>query len=467
MKRGVKMKEITVKDIIQVTKGTLIMGNLETKCENFSKDTRQLQSGDVYVGIQGESFDGNSLYKEALEKEASVCILQAIQVDQAVKEQYPDRCIILVEDTILALQQIATYKRSLYQIPVIAITGSVGKTSTKDMVASVVEQNYNVLKTMGNYNNHIGVPLTILGLKEHTALVVEMGMSSLGEIRTLTNIAKPTIAVITNVGTAHIGNLGSRENILKAKLEIIEGLQKDGVLVINQDNDLLQAWNQTQNKCKVATFGIKNQSDNMGKEIVQQERSSEFTAVVENKELAVSVPVAGIPFVYNALCAITVGKLLAIPEEKILVGIREFELTKSRMETFENANGVTIINDCYNANYDSMKAGIEYLCGLSGKRKIAVLGDMLELGEYSKQLHEKTGNKIANHAVDILITVGKEARYIQQEAVNSGMKKEMTKHCETVEEAISFLQERLQKEDVVLVKASNGMKFSTIIQAIR
>ena len=210
------MKEIKVKDILEICNATLIFGDLEQPCENFTKDTRQIEQGDVYIGLKGNNFNGSMLYEEALKQGAKVCIIENNnKINPYIEEKYKGTSIIVVKNTLEALQKIAIYKRSLYKIPVVAITGSVGKTSTKDMIASVLEQKYKVLKTQGNYNNHIGLPLTILKLKNHEILVVEMGMSELGEIKVLTNIAKPTISVITNIGTSHIGNLGSRENILK------------------------------------------------------------------------------------------------------------------------------------------------------------------------------------------------------------------------------------------------------------
>lgn len=457
---------IKVNDIIKICNAELIFGNKDEICENFSKDTREIQEGDVYIGIKGENFDGNNFFEKALENGAKVCILENIDIPENIKTKYTDRTIIKVPNTIKALQEIASYKRSLYNIPVVAVTGSVGKTSTKDILASVVAKKYKVLKTQGNLNNQIGLPLTILKLKDHTAMVVEMGMSKLGEISTLTNIAKPTVCVITNVGTAHIGELGSRENILKAKLEILEGMQKNGSLVINNDNDMLNAWNKTNNNYKVITFGIENKSDIMAENINLQEYSSEFIANDNNKKLKVEVPVGGKHFVYNGLCAIAVGKLLSIEDSEILEGIKEFELTKNRMDVKKNKNDVTIINDCYNANYDSMKAAIEYLAKLNAKRKIAMLGDMLELGEYSVSLHQKIGEEIVKNKIDILIIVGEESKNIVKKALELGYKKENTYNFENTEEAIQKLQEILNPQDAVLIKASNGMNFSKIVEAI-
>ena len=460
------MKELKVKDILQICNGRLICGNEDEICSDFSKDTRQIKAGDVYVGIKGDNFDGSLFYEEAINKGAKVCLLEEIETLKELHKQYKDVTIVTVKDTIEALQKLASYKRSMYDIPVIAVTGSVGKTSTKDILASIISTQYKVLKTEGNLNNHIGLPLTILKLKDHTALVIEMGMSSLGEISKLTNIAKPTICVITNVGTSHIGNLGSRENILKAKLEILEGMDKTGTLVINNDNDLLNDWNKNNTTYNVATFGIESNSDVIANEIELKEYSSEFTAKIDSEELLVKVPVGGQHFVYNALCAITVGKLLNIPFQKILNGIENFELTKNRMDIKKNSKGVTIINDCYNANYDSMKAAIEYISKMTTKRKITVLGDMLELGEYSKGLHEKVGEEVAKNNIDILVTVGEEAKHIITSGIEHGMNKENIFNYKTNEEAIKKLKEILKSGDVVLIKASNGMHFNEIAEQI-
>lgn len=458
--------EIKVKDIIKICNAKFIFGNKEEICENFSKDTREITAGDVYIGIKGEKFDGSTLYEKAIENGAKVCILENIEIPEGIKEKYKDRTIIQVPNTIEAIQKIASYKRSMYNIPVIAVTGSVGKTSTKDILASIVSKKYKVLKTEGNLNNHIGLPLTILKLKDHTAMVVEMGMSALGEIRTLTNIAKPTICVITNVGTSHIGNLGSRENILKAKLEILEGMDKTGSLVINNDNDMLNIWNKTNNTYKVVTFGIDNPSNIIAKEVKLEEYSSKFVAQANDEKINVEVLVGGKHFVYNSLCAIAVGKILNIANEDILDGIKEFKLTKNRMDIHKNKNDVIIINDCYNANYDSMNAAIEYLSKIKATRKIAVLGDMLELGEYSKKLHEKVGEVIAKNKIDILITVGKESKNIAKKSLELGTNKQNTYTFDTNEQAIELLKKTLKPEDAVLIKASNGMHFSKIVEEI-
>ncbi len=457
---------VTIKDFIREASGKLIQGNEDLEFENLCKDTRQLQPGQIYLGIQGEKFNGSTLYEQALEKGAKACILQGIEVDSQVLKKYPNTTIVLVENTVKALQQIAAYKRSLYNIPVVAITGSVGKTSTKDMVASVLAQKYKVLKTQGNYNNEIGLPLTVLNLKDEEAMVLEMGMNSFGEISVLTHIAKPDIAVITNIGTAHIGMLGSRENILKAKLEILEGLNPKGTVIINYDNDLLNKWYEEQKQYNVITYGLQNGSNILGKNVILEENGSKCDAIIDRTSYKVSIPVGGEHFVSNSLCALAVAKALNVPIEKALHGIEEFELTKKRMEVKKAKCGATVINDSYNANYDSMKAALDYLGKLPNSYKIAVLGDMLELGDYSKQLHEKVGDAVYDNKIDLLICVGEESKNIGKRAQEKGMKSENILLCKTNEEAIEILKEKLKSEDAVLLKASNSLNFTQICDAI-
>lgn len=431
-----------LKEILDIINGNLICGS-DTVLENFTTNSKEVKENDIFIGIKGDTIDGSKFYIDALEKGAKGVIINKGYVSKT----YDDKFIIEVEDTIEALQKIASYKRSKINIPVVAITGSVGKTSTKDMISSVIETKYTVCKTKGNFNNHIGLPLTILSLKNEDVLVVEMGMNHLGEISVLSNIAKPTIGVITNVGTAHIGNLGSRENILKAKLEILDGME-NGKLVINNDNDMLHKANNN-----YITIGINNDSDFMAKDI----EYGDVTKFKYNDE-EFTIKVGGEAFVYNALMAIAVGTLLKIDINDIKKGIENFKLTNNRLETIDH-NGYTIINDCYNANYDSMKEGIKNLSNREG-RKIAVLGDMLELGDYSEELHRKVGIEVKNNNIDILVTVGKEAKYIDEEF--DGEKY----HFDNNKDAIICLKNIINKGDTVLIKASNGMNFIEIVKSL-
>lgn len=451
---------MNVKDLLNITDGSLIVGNSEFNLDgrDFVKDSREVKEGDIYVALKGEKFDGNDFYLDAVNKGAKVCIITKNLTDEELKiVKNKGINIIKVEDTLGALQKIAKFKRNLYNIPVVAITGSVGKTSTKDMIASVMKEKYNTLKTEGNYNNEIGVPLTILRLNNEEAMCIEMGMNHFGEIRKLTNIARPTIAVITNIGTAHIGNLGSRENILKAKMEILEGLIGNTV-IINNDNDLLNKWAiENKDKYNIITYGIKNNSKFMAKSIKSYENKSEF--YINNQKII--VPVGGEHFVLNSLCAIAVGNELNIPMDKIAEGIKNLDLSKKRMEIIKNEIGTTIINDTYNANYDSMKAAIEYLKEIKNKRKIAVLGDMLELGSYSEKLHKDVG-LLVDKNIDILITVGKESKYIAEKS-NA---KEIYEF-DSNNQAIEKLKSIITKDDVILLKASNSMNFNEITNSIK
>ena len=458
------MKQIKIEDILKVTNGKLIIGDKNLTCENFSKDTRNIQKGDIYIGIKGETFDGSTFWKQALENGASTVIVENVDFSQENLAQFQEKNIIEVENTLEALYAIARYKRSLYDIPVIAITGSVGKTSTKDIVANVVSQKYKTLKTIGNNNNNIGLPFTILKLKDEEAMVLEMGMNHFGEISLLTSIAKPTICVITNIGTSHIGNLGSRENILKAKLEILEGC-KNPKIIINNDNDLLHNWYEdNKNKMDIKTYGIKEPSDLNAKEIILEKEKSTFSCSLLEEKLEINVPVGGEHFVLNSLCAATVGNVLGIKSQEIKKGIESFELTKKRMDITDLPSGIKIINDAYNASLESMKASLSYLAEFKENRKIAVLGDMFELGEYAKKLHEDVGKEVYNRKIDLLICHGKEANNIANKAKQEGMNEKQVYYLENKDDIIALLKQICKEGDIILFKASNGMKFFNLAE---
>lgn len=452
------MNNILVKDIIKICNGELIFGNLDLVCNNFSKDTREIKENDVYVGIKGEKFDGNLFFKDAFDNGACACILEKNSTKEIDFTDYKDKPIILVDNSIKALQDLAKYKRSLYDIPVIAITGSVGKTSTKEIVASVLNTEYNTLKTEGNLNNHIGLPLTILKLKNHEALVLEMGMNHLNEISLLTNIAKPTIAVITNIGTAHIGNLGSRENILKAKLEIIEGLKENGTLIINNDNDMLHNYiDKIKEKVNTKTIGIVNESNYMAKNIIDETFSSEFK--INNTSFKVNAP--GDAFIYNSLVAYAVAKELNIDDEKIKKGITSFELPNNRLEKIVNNKGVTIINDSYNCSYDSLINSIDMISKSNYSRKILMIGDILELGVFSKDIHSKIGKYIIDKNIDSVILVGNEVKYTKKALEENNFNKEIYLF-EKESDSYDFLKNYLTKGDIIFLKGSNAVKLYNV-----
>lgn len=458
------MHNVYIKDLIEKCNGKLLVGDSNIILNNFSKDTRTLKNEDIYVGIKGEKVDGSIFYKEAFNKGAKGCIVNNIELDMNYLNTLKDKFLVVVDDTIKCLQILAKYKRDLYHIPVIGVTGSVGKTSTKDIIASVLSKKYKVHKTEGNYNNHIGVPLTILSLSDENALVIELGMNNLGEISNLSKIARPTVSVITNVGTAHIGNLGSRENILKAKLEILDGMDSEGILVINNDNDLLHEY-YLNNKKNIITYGINNPSDYLAYDIFSNEVSSKYKMDFNNKTYDFMINMPGSHHILNSLCAISVGNLLNIPIEDIKDSVGNFSLTKGRLQV-ERYNNITIINDCYNANLDSMRNAINYLSSLNS-RKIAILGDMLELGEYSISMHKELGKIVADNKIDILITSGYYAKYINDGAINNGLNKENSYFYENKSDVINKLKDIIKQEDTILIKSSYGMNFIEIYNGIK
>ena len=462
------MKDITIKDIVTCTGGKLITGNENIVCKTFSKDTRTIKEGDIYIGIKGENFDGNVFWKKALDNGAMGVIVQNIEFDEQDIETYQDKVIIEVEDTLQALYKLASYKRDICNVPVIAITGSVGKTSTKDLVSNVVAQKYQICKTIGNNNNNIGMPFTILNAPNDVeAFVLEMGMNHFGEIHLLAKIAKPNICIITNIGTSHIGNLGSRENILKAKLEILDGA-KNPYMVINNDNDLLHKWyEENKDKIKIKTYGINEKSDIQAKDIQLYEDGSEYMINLNNRNETIKVPVGGEHFVLNSLCAIAVGELLDIQNDDIKTGIETFSLTKNRMEIIELKNGIKLINDAYNSSVESVKASLSYMSQMKANRRIAVLGDILETGEFAEKLHKEIGKTVCENKVDMLICSGENAKYIVESAKENGFNENNIYYFENKEDIVELLKQMIQAEDVILFKASNGMRFFDIAEKIK
>ena len=362
------MKEIKVQDVLKIAKGEILCGNAEEIIEGVSIDTRTLEKGETYLALKGEKANGAIYCESAIEKGAKVCIIQDYDFTKEELEKFGRKAtIVKVKNVEDALVEMAKYKRNLYDIEVVGITGSVGKTSTKDVIAAVLEEKFKVQKTKGNQNNRIGLPLTIMGLKDHEILVTEMGMNHLGEIEELSNIAKPTLAVITNVGTSHIGYLGSRENILKAKLEILKGM-KEPKIIINNDNDLLHKWAKDNTTVGKITYGIKEKSDYNADNIKMTEYGNNFSVKIDDSLYEFETKKAGEPFIFNSLAAIAVGNYYSIPIDKIQKAIKNVEISKNRMD-IEKTNDFTIIKDYYNASFESIKPSLEYLSALEGGKK--------------------------------------------------------------------------------------------------
>ena len=444
-----------IREIIEATNGQLLSGCLDDYVSGFSQDTRKINKGDMYIPLIGERVDGHHYIEQAFLNGASATI-----TDRYV--DYQDKNVILVKDTYQALVDMAKYIRNHRNVKVIGITGSVGKTSTKDMIYAVVSTKYKTLKTLGNYNNHIGLPLTMLRYKDEEAMVLEMGMNHLLEISHLTHIARPHVAAITNVGTAHIGELGSRENILKAKMEIVEGLDESGVLVINDDNDMLHTVNADGYILK--RVGKNDRCDLKAYHIDLRLEESYFDVDYNDQTYHVHVPVSGEHFVYNALTAIQIGLSLDIPMELCIQGVENFELTKNRMDIIEIKNHVKVIDGTYNANLDSMKSSIDVLSQYQN-RKIAVLADMLELGEYEKDLHEQVGKHIVDKNIDVLLCVGKASHFIVEKAKSLGYTQAY--HFDSNLDLMNYLDGFIKENDVLLVKGSNGMKLKEVVEHLK
>lgn len=425
---------------------------------SVSTDTRTLCDGAVFVALKGENSDGHNFISAASERGALCCIAES---SASLPDGIP---LILVENTSQALLDLAAAYRREIKIPIVAVTGSVGKTSTRGMIASVLSQKYKTLATEGNFNNEIGVPLTLFRLsREHEAAVIEMGMNHFGELSRITASAQPDTAVITNVGEAHIENLGNREGILKAKLEILEGLPCDGTVILGGDNDMLASIRGTLD-FETLYFGIEADGcDIKAENIKTYSNGSEFTFKLGEQEHKVIINVPGRHHIYNALSAILVGMKFNIPIPDIITGIGEFAPVGLRQASVK-LDKYTIIKDCYNASPTSMKSGLEVLSLNNGGRKVACLGDMLELGTITESAHFETGKLVPSYKVDCLITVGKQANLIADGAISAGMDAEKVFRFENNNSLKERLYDILNEGDVILFKASRGMKLEEIAE---
>lgn len=459
------MIHLKTSDVLRECDAKLYCGDENLLLEHFSKDTRTIQMGDVYLGIQGENFDGNAFYLEALKKGASCCILDHFDEEQFLDE-YRDRTIIIVNDTIEAIQKLAAYKRSLIDIPVVAVTGSVGKTSTKDMIAEVLKQKYCVYKTPGNLNGQIGLPINILELQDEEVMVLEMGMNDFGHISNLTHIARPTIAVITNIGTAHIGILGSKENILKAKMEILEGMKEHSSLILNGDDNLLSRVELDHYQIVRCSMNHQPASYQIN-HIQMEEQFSHYEVSYSDQCYNVTLPAMGKGFIMDSLLAIAVGDILGVDASSIQEGLQNFKSSGNRMEIISCPSNVTIINDTYNSNYEALVSALDMLKRYSGNRKIAVLGDVLELEEYASKIHYDIGSIPDLKNVDLLFLSGANSKYIMEGALNLGILKEHIFYFETREQLEEGLLSEIKEGDTILVKASHGMQYQLIVNKLK
>lgn len=452
----------------------------DTEVTSAILDSRKVEEGALFFATLGERVDGHRFIGSAYEKGA-YCVVTQKTPEQVEAEHgiAPDTwgAYILVEDTLTALKEIASYYRSTLSIPFVGITGSVGKTSTKEFIAGVLSEKYRVLKTEGNYNNEIGVPLTILRIREeHQAAVVEMGISDFGEMSRLSKIVRPNVCVITNIGQCHLENLKTRDGILKAKSEIFDYMAEDGMVCLNGDDDKLKTVTQVKGR-PVHFFGL---GENPKKEVYATGVVSKglfgSEAVLhmpvgeggcdEAAELPIQVTLPGAHMVVNAAAAACVGRLLGLSQEQIVEGIRKVEPVSGRSHLISLAK-YTLIDDCYNANPVSMRAAIDLL-NMADNQKIAILGDMFELGEDSVKMHRQTGAYAGAAGIDRIICIGENARHMYEGACEAG-----GKECVYFATKSDFLEAyRLEQEEMlpadstVLIKASHGMAFEEIVKML-
>lgn len=457
-------------DILRAVNGKVALKGIYDGFNKISTDTRKIEKDDIFIALKGENFDGNNYVKQASEKGACMCIVDKIKFEKS--DICRNTTVVEVRDTGKALLDLAEFYRSILDIKVVGITGSVGKTSTKDLVAAALSGKFRVFKTEGNFNNEIGLPHMIFKLdNSYDIAVLEMGMNGLGEIHNMAKAARPDVALITNIGTAHIGKLKSRENILKAKMEITDFFSEKNVLVVNADNDMLSKIKNNTFPYKLRTVAMNEKSNISAFNVKVMEESVEFYVKENNRitEEKITAAVPGKHSVMNALFAVCTGRIFNLGYDEIRDGFKKLETTKMRLEIIHGKK-FSIINDSYNANPDSMIAALDVLEESSGKRKIAVLGTMNELGEDSEKLHKKIGEYASKKNIDLLAVLGVHKEDYRDGFESFKRKKNEGKVVEfrDYESLVKFLKEKyIQKNDVILVKASRSMKFENIVLELK
>jgi UDP-N-acetylmuramoyl-tripeptide--D-alanyl-D-alanine ligase len=453
------MAEFTVAQALEATGGSLLGPARRPAFSGVSTDTRTIKRGNLFIALKGEKFDGHDFILRAVENGAAGVVVSSRDV------YVPDKiAAILVADTLAALQDLARCHRRRFTLPVVGITGSNGKTTTKDMTAAVLSGRWRVLKTEANYNNDIGLPLTILGLTaDHQAAVVEMGMRARGEIGRLAAIAAPTVAVVTNVGETHIEILGSLENIAAAKGELVEATPADGLVALNADIPLVKDM-QAKTAARCVLYGLGPDAAVRAADILPGDRDTTFQCVWPGGRFPVTVPAVGRHNVYNALAALAVGLELGLGPDEVRAGIATFQTGAMRL-AIETIGPYTVINDAYNASPLSMQAAIDTLAMVAVGRKVAVLGDMLELGEIAEAAHRRVGEQLADTGVQVVVTVGEAAAHIASAALDGGVRVAVA--CPGHDEASEALRKLLRPGDTVLVKGSRGMKMEKMLQVFK
>lgn len=471
------MSALSVKEILHVTEGRLVCGRPDYHAGSFSLDSRTINRGDIFIAIKGTRFDGHGFLEEVINKGASGIIIEegyALPECLSRISSYNGRrnllpIVIRVKDTIEALGNIACLYREKFQGPVISVTGTVGKTGTKEVIAAVLAQKFRVHKNRGTFNNHVGVPITLMGLdSQFDVAVIELGMNKFGEIGNLAAIAQPDVGIITNVGPAHLEYFGTVDNIAKAKAELLEVLGKDKLVILNRDDDYYMELKNAV-VSRLISVGKDLRSDFQAVDLaLNKDGYPNFKIIAKpfNEVLEVTLPVIGLHNVYSALIAAVVGYGLGLKPDEIINGLMKVSLPEMRLE-LQSIAGIRIINDCYNANPVSMASALDTLAGLEiTGRRIFVCGDMLELGKDAPRFHRDLGSKVVESGVGRLVTIGNLSRWVSRGAIESGMDSLDIRDCENNIEAVEVLAHWLEPGDVMLIKGSRANHMEQIVKGI-
>ena len=454
------MKALTAQQLAPMTEGTLIQGDPDRIVTGVSTDTRTITSDQAFFALQGEKSDGHSYLGKARE---AGCRVVVVSKDVSLPE---DTAVIRVEDTLKALQALAkNYLRLFPDLRKIGVTGSTGKTSTKELLYWCLCGQYPTARNILNFNNHIGMPLTALSVEEnHRAAIFEMGMGNFGEVDLLADIARPQMAILTNIGVSHISDLGSRENILKAKMEITNYFDRDSVLVVNIDNDLLSQVNWEEKEYRVVKVGKTPGSDYPIRDILDRgEEGVTLTLGIGGTDHSFDIPVPGVHNGYNGALAVAAACELGVSPAQIAQTIAKCEHTDQRLVIKTSPAGVKVIDDSYNASPDSMRAGIDVLMRAEGSRKVVILADMLGMGPETEKYHRQVGDYAGEKGVDLVLTAGTDAAFIADSAARI-LGEERVCHFGTRDELIEKLDELIRPGDVVLVKASHALGMEKAVE---
>jgi len=460
---------LSLEEILRATGGALLQGDPNVYFKGISTDSRTVGEGELFFALKGVHFDGHRFAQEALEKKAAGVVIEEERKGDVRWNGYRSKVVILVKDTLRALGDLARERRRRFGTPLVALTGSNGKTTTKEMIAACLETLFPVLKTKGNFNNLIGLPLTLLRLSERErVVVVEMGMNTPGEIRRLTEIAEPDVGLITNIERVHLEGLGSIERVKEEKGALFRLMKQDGAVLVNQDDPRVVDLAKDFSGQKI-TYGILNPADVRGGEIrLERAGRTSFLLSFGGEQTRIDLPLLGRHFVYNALAAVATATLFGVEIKVVKEALEGFQPFPMRMEICPLSDGKVVLNDAYNANPKSMELALATLAEVKGEgRGIAVLGDMFELGAYSEEAHRELGRTVASLSIDGLVAIGKEARRVVDSAIRHGLEPDRVWVAESHGEAVSILQEILRKGDWVLVKGSRGMEMEKIVIGLK